>query len=60
MTVKDVAELMGDTEDVIRKYYSAWIPGWQEKLTATLREAFAETPRPLEDNVIVMPAKKAK
>ena len=34
---------------MIRKYYSAWIPGWQEKLTATLREAFAETPRPGED-----------
>ena len=52
VTVKDVAELMGDTEDVIRKYYSAWIPGRQEKLTATLKEAFAETPRPAADNVI--------
>jgi integrase len=60
VTVLDVAELMGDTEAVIRKHYSAWIPGRQEKLTKILKEAFAETPRPGEDNVIVMPTKQAK
>ena len=53
----DVAELMGDTEAVIRKHYAAWIPGRQEKLTAILQEAFAETPRPLADNVVVMQPK---
>lgn len=60
ITVLDVAELMGDTEAVIRKHYSAWIPGRQAKLTAILQEAFAETPRPDVDNVIVMPIKQAK
>jgi predicted transcriptional regulator len=60
ITVLDVAELLGDTEQMVRKHYAAWIPGRQEKLTKILQEAFAETPRPLEDNVIVMPAKKAK
>jgi integrase len=60
--VKHVAELMGDTEDVIRKYYSAWVPGRQDKITAILKEAFAETPRPAANNVIEMktPVKLAK
>ena len=54
ITVRDVAELLGDTEDMVRKHYSAWIPGRQEKLTKILQEAFAETPRPGADNVIQM------
>jgi integrase len=58
LTVLDVAELLGDTEQTVRKHYAAWIPGRQAKLTAILQEAFAETPRPGEDNVIVMPSKK--
>jgi predicted transcriptional regulator len=55
--VLDVAELMGDTEQMIRKHYAAWIPGRQEKLTQILKEAFSETSRPGADNVIQMPAK---
>jgi integrase len=57
ISVLDVAELMGDTEQMIRKHYAAWIPGRQEKLTQILKEAFSETPRPGADNVIQMPAK---
>ena len=57
ITVLDVAELMGDTEQMVRKHYAAWIPGRQEKLTKILQEAFAETPRPLADNVVVMQPK---
>jgi integrase len=58
ITVLDVAELLGDTEQMVRKHYAAWIPGRQEKLTKILQEAFAETPRPNSHNVIEMPAKK--
>jgi integrase len=60
ITVLDVGELMGDSEQMIRKHYAAWIPGRQEKLTKILQEAFAETPRPAADNVIEMPIKLAK
>jgi integrase len=41
-----VAELIGDTEAMVRKVYSAWCPERQEKIRATLREAFADAPRP--------------
>jgi integrase len=45
-TVRDVAELPGNTEQMVRKHYSAWIPERQEWLTALLKAAFSETPRP--------------
>jgi integrase len=53
ITVRDVAELLGNTEDMVRKHYSAWIPERQERLTAVLKEAFRERPRPR--NIIEMP-----
>jgi hypothetical protein len=40
-----VAELAGDTEEVILKYYKQWVPELQEKLTKTLKEAFGDKPR---------------
>jgi integrase len=46
VTVRDVAELLGNTEQMVRKHYSAWIPERQERLTAVLKAAFSETPRP--------------
>lgn len=52
VTVRDVAELLGNTEDVVRKHYAAWIPERQERLTAVLKAAFETKPRP---NVIAMP-----
>jgi integrase len=52
VTVRDVAELLGNTEQMVRKHYSAWIPERQERLTAVLKAAFGETPKP---NVIEMP-----
>jgi integrase len=53
VSVRDVAELLGNTEQMVRKHYAAWIPGRQERLTAVLREAFKETPRP--HNIVEMP-----
>ena len=46
VTVRNVAELMGDTEEMILKHYGAWVPERQENLTRVLREAFGDTPQP--------------
>ncbi len=46
VTVRDVAELLGNTEQMVRKHYAAWIPERQERLTAVLRAAFGEKPKP--------------
>lgn len=43
--VATIAELTGDTEAIIRKHYSAWMPKRQENLSQILREAFQDTPR---------------
>lgn len=52
VSVRDVAELLGNTEQMVRKHYAAWIPERQERLTAVLKAAFSEKPKP---NVIEMP-----
>lgn len=46
VTVRDVAELLGNTEQMVRKHYAAWIPERQERLTAVLKAAFSEKPKP--------------
>ncbi len=46
VTVRDVAELLGNSEQMVRKHYAAWTPERQERLTRVLREAFAERPTP--------------
>jgi integrase len=52
VTVRDVSELLGNTEQMVRKHYAAWIPERQERLTAVLKAAFADKPRP---NVVEIP-----
>lgn len=42
--VADVAELIGDTEEVVRRYYAKWIPGRQKRLRKILQDAFADRP----------------
>lgn len=44
--VATVAELMGNTEAIVRKHYKAWVPELQERTTAILKLAFAGAPRP--------------
>ncbi len=44
--VRDVAELLGNSEQMVRKHYAAWIPSRQERLTEILKGAFTEKPRP--------------
>jgi integrase len=46
VTVRDVAELLGNSEQMVRQHYAAWIPERQARLTKVLREAFDETPQP--------------
>jgi len=40
-----IADLAGDTEQMIRKHYSAWMPGRQEQTSRMLEEAFRHVPR---------------
>jgi integrase len=44
--VADVAELIGDTEEIVRKHYSRWIQSRQDRLTHILKEAFEGKPKP--------------
>jgi integrase len=55
VTVRDVAELLGDTEDMVRKHYAAWVSERQDRLTNVLKEAFSEKPKP---KLLVLPGKK--
>jgi integrase len=44
--IADVAELVGDSEEVVRKHYAKWVPERQARLTKILREAFDDKPKP--------------
>jgi len=46
VTVRDVAELLGNSEQMVRKHYAAWIPERQARLTRILKEAFDDKPKP--------------
>jgi integrase len=56
VTVRDVAELLGDTEEMIRKHYGAWVPERQERLTRILKDAFEDKPKP---KVVAIPRRGA-
>lgn len=43
--VPDVAELIGDSEETLRRHYSKWIRSRQDRLTKILQEAFEDKPR---------------
>lgn len=45
VSVAIVAELIGDTEQMVRRSYSAWIESRQEAMTQVLEKAFANAPR---------------
>jgi integrase len=46
VTVRDVAELLGNSEQMVRKHYAAWIPERQARLTKILKDAFHDRPKP--------------
>ena len=52
VSVRDVADLLGNSEQMVRKHYAAWIPERQARLTKILQEAFTDKPKP---KVINMP-----
>jgi hypothetical protein len=41
-----VAELLGNTEEMVRKHYAAWVPERQARITKVLQEAFKDKPKP--------------
>jgi integrase len=51
--VADVGDLLGDDEETVRRHYSRWVPERQARLTAILKDAFLDKPKP--DNVVEMP-----
>ena len=55
VTLRDVAELLGDTEEMVRRHYAAWVSERQERLTNVLKEAFSEKPKP---KLVLIPRSK--
>jgi len=43
--IADVAELIGDTEEMVRKHYAKWVPERQARLTRILKDAFENKPK---------------
>jgi integrase len=58
--IPDVAELIGDTEAVVRKHYAKWVPERQARLTNILRDAFDDKPQPKPNVVVEMPGTGTK
>jgi integrase len=46
VSVRDVAELLGNTEAIVLRFYGSWVEERQNRLTTILREAFADEPKP--------------
>jgi integrase len=55
VTVRDVAELLGNTEEMVKKRYSAWVPERQARLTKILQQAFDGKPKP---KLVAMPGRR--
>jgi site-specific recombinase XerD len=45
---RDVAELIGDTEEMVLKHYARWVPERQARLTLVLQEALSRQVAPLK------------
>jgi integrase len=43
VSVDDVAELIGDTPDMVRRHYARWVPERQERLTGLLKQAYEQS-----------------
>ncbi|SPF51041.1 hypothetical protein SBA4_4590004 [Candidatus Sulfopaludibacter sp. SbA4] len=52
VSVRDVADLLGNSEQMVVKHYAAWIPERQARLTKILQEAFDDKPKP---RLVVVP-----
>ena len=45
VSVAQVAQLIGDTEDMVYRHYAKWVPERQQRLTQILKDAFEDRPR---------------
>jgi len=54
----DVAELIGDTEETVRKHYARWVPERQERLTRILQEALS--PKVAPPKLVAIAAKRGQ
>ena len=54
VAIADVAELIGDTEVIVRLHYAQWVPERQARLTRILQEALA----PQKPKLIAIPGGK--
>jgi integrase len=54
VSVADAAELVGDKEEVVRRFYAQWVPERQARLTKILQEAFDDKPKP---KIVQMPSR---
>jgi integrase len=52
VSVRDVADLLGNSEQMVRGHYAAWIPERQARLTEILQEAFTDGPKPRVINML--------
>jgi integrase len=46
ITVRNVAELLGNTEEQVRKRYAKWVPGRQDALSQVVRDGLKNAPKP--------------
>ena len=53
--IADVAELIGDTEQVLKKHYAKWMPARQARLSKILQEAFDDKPKP---KLVALPSRR--
>jgi integrase len=53
MTFTQVAELLGDTEEMVRNHYGRWVPERQDALRAALQSAFATKPKTAGKVVVI-------
>jgi integrase len=43
VSVDDVAELIGDTPEMVRRHYARWVPERQERLTNIMKAAYEDS-----------------
>lgn len=43
---REIADLIGDTEDMVLKHHARWVPEREERLTNILREKLSTAPKP--------------
>ncbi len=46
VSLRDVAEALGDTEEIVRKHYAAWVPERQARLDSVMEKAAMHMPIP--------------